>query len=145
LFSGTAFADSPAVFATNLTGHTATLLSENGQVLFTGGFDGTNVIADANVYEPNSGSVFPSGGSLANVRQQHTATLLPDGRVLIAGGSGASAPFSSAEIYLPALDSFVPTASLITARTLHAAVLLGKGDVWITGGTTTKTAEMFTP
>jgi hypothetical protein len=81
-------------------------------------------------------------------RDDHTATLLQDGRVLIAGGEGESAP-SSAEIYDPGTGTFTTTGSLITGRLLQAAVLLANGNVLIVGGTATgpglASAELYSP
>jgi len=66
-----------------------------------------------------------------------TATLLVNGTVLIAGGSGASGFTSSAEIYDPTIGpngAFVTTGSLLTTRANHAAALLKTGEVLIAGG-----------
>jgi hypothetical protein len=73
----------------------------------------------------------------------HTATLLPDGTVLIAGGetwlvSGASGWFggslATAERYDPSTEKFAPMRSMAVGRTGHTATLLQNGNVLITGG-----------
>src|SRR5213596_2329889 len=64
----------------------------------------------------------------------HTATLLGDGRVLIAGGEGSGAPGSTLEIFNPATSSFSAAGTLVTPRKNHAAVLLSGGRVMIVGG-----------
>ena len=93
-------------------GHTATLLPD-GHVLIVGGYDGdfydTGVpsLWDAEEYDPSTGS-FTFAGSLVHIRDYATATLLPDGTVLIAGGTNDSA---AAELYLPPLRA-VSSASL---------------------------------
>lgn len=80
------------------------------------------------------GSFSPTG-SLATARADHSATLLPNGKVLIAGGAGnAFLPLASAELYDPSTGMFSPTGSMNTARSNQAATLLGNGKVLIVGG-----------
>jgi uncharacterized protein (TIGR03437 family) len=90
--------------------HTATLLP-NGHVLIVGGYDGdaydtgVPVLTDAEDYDPSTGS-FSSAGRLVYIRQGQTATLLPDGTVLVAGGRNDTA---IAELYIPPyLPPYVP-------------------------------------
>ncbi|HEX2569662.1 MAG TPA: kelch repeat-containing protein [Polyangia bacterium] len=121
--------------------HTATLLAD-GRVLLAGGFGGGEpgqYLATAELYDPITGRFSPTG-SLGRQRQLHTATLLPDGRVLIVGGFGPpegsqnALPIAAAEIYEPAAGRFVPTGGLGVARFLHQATRLDDGKVLITGG-----------
>jgi hypothetical protein len=79
-----------------------------------------------------AGSVRP-GAPMLDPRSCHTATLLQDGRVLIAGGRGDSVT-ASAEIYDPATGKFSLTGDMITARYKHTAGLLPDGRVLIAGG-----------
>src|SRR5207245_5668305 len=79
-------------------------------------------------------------GSLNTARFHHTATLLPDGRVLVAGGEHRSIPLPSAELYDPATGTWSDTGSLSTARDSHTATLLPNGMVLAAGGRETDPA-----
>ena len=89
------------------------------------------------------GQTFTSTGTLTAPRIFHTATLLPDGRVLLAGGSDAGA---TAELFDPTIAAFFPAGSMLTTRTLHSATLLNNGQVLIAGGVGSgASAELFDP
>ena len=63
-------------------------------------------------------------GSLAMARFEHTETLLPNGKVLVAGGNDDTGDLASAELYDPASGTWTATGSLATARGGHTATLL---------------------
>ncbi len=118
--------------------HTAILLS-NGQVLVAGGYYGTNdetnhgTLFSAELYDPSSG-IWTSTGSLTAPRGQHTATLLRNGQVLVAGGWSGSALYDSAELYDPVAGTWTNTGPLIGAHFDHTATLLADGRVLVAGG-----------
>lgn len=133
--------------------HTATLLP-NGTVLVAGGayvHDASTPLASAEVFDPVMGT-WSATASLGTARAGHTATLLPDGTVLVAGGDKAYNPLGldQAELYNPAHGTWAATASLGTARTNHTATLLPDGTVLVTGGRgqvpqAPASAEIFSP
>jgi hypothetical protein len=89
--------------ATARVNHTATVLAD-GRVLMAGGWlrsNGPILIATTEVYDPAAGTFRPAG-SMTVSRSGHSATLLPDGRVLLAGGSsdasGVQEVVASAEL-----------------------------------------------
>ena len=73
-------------------------------------------------------------GSMATMRAWHTATLLPNGKVLVAGGYNNSGALTSAELYDPATGIWSATGNMGVARDHHAATLLPNGKVLVTGG-----------
>ena len=88
-------------------------------------------------------------GSMTTPRFLPTATLLPSGKVLVAGGlSGAGSPLASAELYDPAAGTWSATGSMATGRTFHTATLLPSGKVLVAGGAgpdVLASAELYDP
>lgn len=119
--------------------HTATLLRD-GRVLVSGGhggYDGCqNTTAAAEIYDPTT-DVWVSVASMRARRGSHTASLLKDGRVLVAGGAtsacceGATA---AAEIYDPRADRWTYAESMRQPRWGHTANVLSDGSVLVVGG-----------
>ncbi|MEP7271627.1 MAG: kelch repeat-containing protein [Acidobacteriota bacterium] len=153
----------PATGAWNSTGDlitgrelaTATLLP-NGRVLVVGGSGpGNNLdaLASAEIYDPATGS-WSAAGTMNAARSAHTATLLANGKVLVASGAAGTYTnpilHSSAELYDPATGSWTPTGSLGTARPFHKAAMLSNGKVLVMGGsnftsTIYEGAELYDP
>src|SRR5205807_5171833 len=103
------------------------------------------------LYDSSTGAFHLTGG-MSTPRYHHTATLLKDGRVLIAGGSSQTDILSSAEIYDPGTGFVSAVGSMSQARQEHTATLLPNGKVLMTGGhclcgasQVTATAELFDP
>lgn len=119
--------------------HAATLLLD-GRVLITGGCSrngcgGNEEAMGSELFDPSTGE-FTAGPLLTTPRAGHTATLLPDGRVLVVGGYEAEGlpPLASAELFDPATSLFVATGGLAEARGGHTATPLPDGRVLIAGG-----------
>ena len=129
--------------------HTATLLN-NGMVLLAGGLNSSSgqALATAELYDPARGTFNYTAGTLNTARYSHTATLLSNGMVLLAGGYNSNGALASAELYDPTTETFMPTGSLKTARYQHTATLLSNGTVLIAGGTAgypISDAELYDP
>ena len=118
--------------------HTATLLS-SGKVLVVGGyspfgsFGGSVEDNTAELYDPAT-FTWSSAGTLSGTRADHTATLLPNGKVLITGGTSNSLPVATCELYDPKTNKWSMAASLANARVYHTAELLPNGNVIVMGG-----------
>ena len=134
-------------------GHQATLLLD-GRVLVTGGTNDADFLyplSDAELYDPVTGT-WSRVSSLNIARHSHSATMLPNGTVLIAGGFGPptqvppgcasfpctiyDTPTSSAELFDPATGQWSNTGALNAARVGHTAISLANGEVLVAGGYT---------
>lgn len=122
---------------------TVTLL-KNGRVLVAGGYEGTSngrPLATAEIYKPKTGR-FVETGSMETARRNATATLLPDGTVLVAGGYNGEA-VNSPELFNPKSNSFSPAADMSTPRRYPTASLLPGGAVLLAGGFATATGDVL--
>jgi hypothetical protein len=150
--------------STRLYAQTATRLA-NGDVLITGGFtydrstcrdmEDSPAVKSAELYD-HVHRAFKPTGSMAEKRGGHTATLLADGKVLIAGGGKEDGGHSwlgegsvAAEVYYPAAGTFIATGKMTEGRVGHTATRLSDGKVLITGGWASAgpiaTAELYDP
>jgi uncharacterized protein (TIGR03382 family) len=127
--------------------HTATRLAD-GRVLLVGGHNdygsggggsggsgGPGAISSCEIYDPNlAGGTFLPASPLFVERERHTATLLQDGTVLVAGGEDNGFLLSEAEIYDPVTDSWTQVAPMSSVREDFTATRLQDGNVLVTGG-----------
>jgi PKD repeat protein len=132
------------------------VLLQNGKVLVAGGEDNNgNTLSSAELYDPATGTWTPTG-SMNTPRwssggQPLPLTLLPNGKVLVAGGAGNGNPLflSSAELYDPATGTWTPTGSMNTVRIEYTATLLPNGKVLVAGGgdghSPLSSAELYDP
>jgi hypothetical protein len=143
--------------------HTATLLT-NGKVLVAGGYGvtlanglGSDIVASAELWEPSTGK-WTATGNMVTPHYGHTATLLFDGEVLVAGGILTNFVMASAELYDPSTAKWTATGKMITPRAFHTATVLHDGRVFVAGGADyanyvangglpemTATAELYDP
>ena len=140
---------------------TATLLP-NGKVLVAGGYDNNpGYFNSAEIYDPATGTWSPTGsmnktGIYAQGRSGHTATLLPNGKVLVAGGvshnawNGMTVYNSDSELYDPAKGTWSGTGSMKNDHYHHTATLMLNSKVLVAGGITAGgnsviTAEFYDP
>jgi hypothetical protein len=124
----------------------------DGRALVTGGLSGGqypnhNVEATAEIYDPATGH-FATAGPMSVSRYKHGAALLPDGKVLIAGGSnenGQQIMYSSTEIFDPKSDKFTPGPAMKFPRykLVSAVVPLSDGRVLLAGGA--EVPEIYDP
>ena len=136
--------------------HTATLLSD-GRILATGGLDSANQALNTwEIYDPvtegwTTNVVHPT---MSYARVSHTATLLRNGKVLVAGGRQGSTYLKSAELFDPSSMQWTPVPDMGERRAFHTATLLddANGCVLVVGGkssvspvTCTNTAEIYDP
>jgi hypothetical protein len=141
-------------------GHRATLLAD-GTVLAVGGTSSSFSCLDppfcfvrvptatAEVYDPATGA-WRVTGAMIDARIDHTATLLANGRVLVAGGAlGCSAlvqnlpQLNSAEEYDPVSGTWVARTLMQTGRYVHTATLLNDGRVLVAGGISETITTVF--
>jgi N-acetylneuraminic acid mutarotase len=137
-------------------GHAAVLM-RSGKILVAGGSapadpasNASGYTRTAEIYDP-AANTWTEAASMSTGRFQPTMTALPDGRVLVAGGSGdietpdgvrAAVPLASAEVYDPANDSWTDVPSMSVPRALATATPIENGKVLVAGGYDDATGEL---
>ena len=148
--SAVSFGDEPAadvVFESATRLRALTPEGELGTVHVTVTTDeGTSPANPSSTFEYAEG-VWRSTGDMVEARNAHSATLLADGRVLVAGGraSRIGPALDSAEVYDPETNTWSATASMGTARFNHTATRLPDGRVLVAGGFTVGFADNAQP
>ena len=145
-----------AAMSTARYAHTATRLPD-GRVLVAGGISGDgasgdHAVASAEIYDPAL-RTWSSTDPMSTARGHATATLLPDGRVLVTGGHDRDyIGLASAEIYDPARGTWSLTGTMSRPRYAHTATLLADGRLLVAGGFVYRyegyensTAEIYDP
>jgi N-acetylneuraminic acid mutarotase len=155
LFDGNSWTPTGAM-NTPRSHNTQTLLA-NGKVLVAGGYNDSSdtFLNTAELYNPTVGTWTYTAYPMITPRYYHTATLLPNGKVLVAGGayydsSKAIVPINNTnvEIYDPATGKWTPAKSLTKPRYGHRATLLPNGKVLVSGGYNNgpaNTSELYDP
>jgi Galactose oxidase, central domain/Kelch motif len=107
-------------------------------VLIAGGYNNSSVsLNSAELFDPATQTFTPIAATMTSRRSEHTATLLPDGRVLLAGGGSSDTTYNSAELYDPATQTFNALGAVMSAaREGSAASPLPNGRVLLSGGGT---------
>jgi N-acetylneuraminic acid mutarotase len=97
------------------------------------GEGGSITLSKAELYDALTGSWTVTGG-MSFARSMHTASVLPNGKMLVAGGENIFGPLSTAELYDPSTETWTTIGDMNYARQIHTASVLKSGKVLITGG-----------
>ncbi|MEN9347300.1 MAG: hypothetical protein RLZZ77_811 [Bacteroidota bacterium] len=109
------------IMSSGRTYHRSVQLND-GRILITGGYDGTNNLSSCEIYDPSTNQLVPTG-SMNYGRSSHTCTVLPNGKVLVTGGFNPDFGFqmNQCELYDPQTGAWTETDALSSSRDNHAA------------------------
>ncbi|KAB0686463.1 hypothetical protein F7R13_00460 [Burkholderia territorii] len=134
--------------ATGVIFGTPTSATDTASYTVTGTHSTGTVSTIVNITVVSAGKFTPTG-NMATARAEYSATLLPNGKVLVVGGADGLDGKSSAELYDPITGEWLITGSLATPRHTHTATLLPNGKVLVTGGADKfdgkSSAELYDP
>ena len=129
----------------------SSVMYDTGKILFVGGGDPPTAIAEV-IDLTAPAPAWRRVGSMAAARRHHNATLLPDGKVLVTGGTRGSGfnntgtPVFAAELWDPITERFTAMASQKIGRFYHSvSLLLPDGRVMSAGGNGHPEVEVFSP
>jgi PKD repeat protein len=124
-----------------------TIQLQNGKVLAPGGLTtGGTALATSELYDPAT-RTWSAAASMATPRYLYTAVLLPNGKVLVAGGTNGTI-LASAELYDPGTNTWSSAGSMATSRIEHTMLLLNNDLVLVVGGQNGSfhaTCELYDP
>src|SRR5436309_10583160 len=129
--------------------HQSCAVLQDGRVLVAGGTtSGGGITNSAEIYDPSADSWSPAGlmpaGLMNDARSGATASVLQDGRVLIAGGQNSGGASNTLEIFDPNSGNFSNAGTMSSPRQDHAAAVLSDGRVLIVGGSSDGTNALNT-
>jgi hypothetical protein len=97
-----------------------------------------NTLGSAEIWDTATKTVIPTNNPMTTARYLHTATALPNGKILIAGGFGSDGnALSTTEIFDPSAATFAPGPNMVSPHAQHTATLLHDGTVLLAGGSAT--------
>src|SRR5947207_1015970 len=128
------------------------ILRDDGRVPVARGYgavgnDLGGILSAAELFDPAT-DTWSSAGNMTSVREDHAASLLEDGRVLVTGGTSPGG-VSNAELYDPTTNTWSPTVNMSVGRRDHTSTLLQNGMVLVVGGVSgccsTASVELYDP
>jgi len=132
--------------------YAAAVLLESGLVLIIGGADEGELLDSCEIFNPSDNRFTACKATLKGGRFRHTASLLPDGKVIVIGGlDWGFNDLNTTEIYDPVSDTFSDGPLMTTVRSGHTATTLSNGKILVAGGSKQthldvfKTTELYDP